>query len=61
MYRGDPDLHLDRHLALAGLGWRFVESFPTRWGHESASAALELPALIDSARRRNLPPPPGRG
>lgn len=58
VYRGDPDLHLERRLTLAGLGWRFVEAFPTRWGHESARAALDLPALIDAARRRNLPPPP---
>jgi hypothetical protein len=58
VYRGDPDLHLDRHLALARLGWRFVEAYPTRWDGESARAALELPALIDSARRRNLPSPP---
>ncbi|MEZ5177630.1 MAG: hypothetical protein R2746_04910 [Acidimicrobiales bacterium] len=43
VHGGDPDLHLDRHLALAGLGWRFVEAYPTRWGRNSARAALELP------------------
>jgi hypothetical protein len=59
VYRGDPDLHVDRHLALADLGWRFVEAYSTRWGGEWARAALELPGLIDAARRRTLPPPPG--
>ena len=55
---GDPDRHIDRHLTLTGLGWRFVEAYPTRWDHDVARAALELPALIDAARRRTLPPPP---
>ncbi|MBX3284050.1 MAG: ATP-binding protein [Actinobacteria bacterium] len=58
VHGGDPDLHLDRRLALAGLGWRFVEAYPTRWWRNSARAALELPALIEAARRRHLPPPP---
>ncbi|MGN6693549.1 MAG: AAA domain-containing protein [Aquihabitans sp.] len=56
----DPDLHLARHQALAGLGWRFVEAYPTRWDHDVARAALDLPALIAAARRRTLPHPPRR-
>jgi hypothetical protein len=55
---GDPRRHIDRHLTLARLGWRFVEAYPTRWDHDVARAALELPALIDAARRSTLPPPP---
>jgi hypothetical protein len=55
---GDPQRHLARHQALAGLGWRFVEAYPTRWDHDVARAALDLPDLIAAARRRALPPPP---
>lgn len=56
----DPDLHLARHQALAGLGWRFVEAYPTRWDHDVARAALDLPELIAAARRATLPAPPRR-
>lgn len=60
VYGGDPALHIARHQALTGLGWRFVEAYPTRWDHDVARAALELPALIDAARRQSLPAPPLR-
>ena len=55
---GDPQLHIDRHAALASLGWRFVEAYPSRWDHDVAAAALAIPELIESARRDRLPPPP---
>jgi hypothetical protein len=36
------DAHIERRLALMGLGWTVVDAFPSRWEHDAVRAALEL-------------------
>ncbi|MFN7150783.1 MAG: hypothetical protein ACK4V6_15070 [Microthrixaceae bacterium] len=42
MHPEGVDAHIDRRLALMGLGWTVVDAFSSRWEHDAVRAALEL-------------------